>query len=116
MRKMRKGFTLIELLVVIAVMGILGTMAMISGQEATDAARANNIADGLEKAAAAMMMYYSDNADSINENGTTADAVTTGANAYLKTKLVATSAEGKYSVSIVGTGSAAKWYAQYINS
>ena len=100
MRKMRKGFTLIELLVVIAVMGILGTMAMVSGQEATDAARANNIADGLEKAAAAMMMYYSDNADIINTKGTTIDAVRTGANAYLKTKLVADSAAGQYSVFI----------------
>ena len=74
MRKMRKGFTLLELLVVIGVMGLMSSMAMIGGQQATDAARATNIADNLEKAASAMMMYYSDNADNIAVNGIVTEA------------------------------------------
>ncbi len=56
MRKMRKGFTLLELLVVIAVMGVLGSMAMISGQEAMDVANASNVVSGFESVSAAMMM------------------------------------------------------------
>ena len=91
MKRMRKGFTLLELLVVIGVMGILSSVAMIAGQQATDAARATTIAEGLEKAAAAMMMYYADNAEIIAKEGigtstkvTVAD-LRTGTNAYLKT-------------------------------
>ena len=87
MKKFRKGFTLLELLVVIGVMGIMSSMAMVAGQQATDAARANNIADNLEKAAAAMMMYYSDNAEDIAQNGTTAADVIKGASAYLKSSV-----------------------------
>ena len=117
MKKMRKGFTLLELLVVIGVMGILSSLAMIGGQEATNAARATNIADGLEKAASAMMMYYADNADSINESGTTAEKVKDGANAYLKTKLVAATEEskaGKYWVVLSEESAAgASWYVVY---
>ena len=124
MKKFRKGFTLLELLVVIGVMGLLSSTAMIAGQQATDAARATNIADGLEKAASAMMMYYSDNADEINEKGTTAAKVIAGANAYLKTELVADSAGGKYSVVLTAendpdnagnnaAAAAANWYVLY---
>ena len=124
MKKMRKGFTLLELLVVIGVMGILSSLAMIGGQEATNAARATNIADGLEKAASAMMMYYADNADTINEKGTTVAKVIAGANAYLKTQLVATATAGKYSVVLSAendpededsnaTAAAANWYVVY---
>ena len=114
MKIARKRFTLLELLVVIGVMGILSSLAMIGGQEATNATRATNIADGLEKAASAMMMYYSDNADSINESGTTAEKVRTGANAYLKTALVETATAGKYSVVVSEESKAeASWYVVY---
>ncbi|MBQ7215984.1 MAG: type II secretion system protein [Synergistaceae bacterium] len=84
MRKSRKGFTLLELLVVIGVMGILSSTAMIAGQQATDAARATNIADGLEKGAVAMMMYYADNAKEIAVSGAEVADVVAGANRYLK--------------------------------
>ena len=84
MKKMRKGFTLLELLVVIGVMGILSSTAMIAGQQATDGARATTIAEGLEKAASAMMMFYSDNVTDINTNGTTAAKVAAGASPYLR--------------------------------
>ena len=115
MKRMCKGFTLLELLVVIGVMGILSSLAMVGGQEATNAARATNIADGLEKAASAMMMYYSDNADKINDEGAEAAAITTGANAYLKTKLADSAANGKYYVVLSSATKAAnaKWYVAY---
>ena len=124
MRKMRKGFTLLELLVVIGVMGILSSTAMIAGQQATDAARATNIADGLEKAASAMMMFYSDNAENIAVNGIV-DAVAegkiakadllAGTNAYLKStsQLVDTAAAGKYAITIDGTAPAQTWWIVY---
>ena len=84
MKKLRKGFTLLELLVVIGVMGILSSTAMMAGQQATDAARATNIADGLEKGAAAMMMYYADNAKEIAVSGAEVADIVAGANRYLK--------------------------------
>ena len=116
MKKMRKGFTLLELLVVIGVMGILSSLAMVGGQEATNAARATNIADNLEKAASAMMMYYSDNADSINKSGTTAAAVATGASAYLKNALLEAAGENTdvYFVALSEANNAsAQWYVGY---
>ena len=117
MKKMRKGFTLLELLVVIGVMGILGATGMVAGQEATNAARATTIADGLEKAATAMMMYYSDNAQLIAAGTLTATTalVATGANAYLKTAdaLQTSATPGKYSVTVVGEDASAKWWIGY---
>ena len=79
MKKFRKGFTLLELLVVIGVMGLMSSLAMVGGQQATDAARATNIADNLEKAATAMMMFYADQADTINTSGVTAANLAKGA-------------------------------------
>ena len=122
MKKMRKGFTLLELLVVIGVMGILGATGMVAGQEATNAARATTIADGLEKASAAMMMYYSDVAQGIAD-GTmtiTATEVLAGAQAYLKDANslengTSTQTAGKYCV-VLGSeeSNAAKtWWVGY---
>ena len=130
MRKMHKGFTLLELLVVIGVMGIMGSMAMIAGQQATDAARANNIADGLEKAASAMMMYYGDNSDIIAVEGIGTDTtikiadLVKGASAYLKRTgsdededmLIAsteTNKVGKYYIDVQGTAPAQEWWIVY---
>ena len=120
MKKFRKGFTLLELLVVIGVMGIMSSLAMVAGQQATDAARANNIADGLEKAASAMMMYYADKADVIAISGETAENIAKGANVYLKQKsalvhtgMSATEAIGKYAVHVVGAAPAQTWWLIY---
>ena len=125
MRKLRKGFTLLELLVVIGVMGILSSTAMIAGQQATDGARATTIAEGLEKAASAMMMFYADNAENIAVNGIVASAtdgkiskadLLDGANAYLKAAdaLVSeTATAGKYAIQVVGTAPAQEWWVVY---
>ena len=115
MKKFRKGFTLLELLVVIGVMGILSSTAMIAGQQTTNAARATTIADNLEKAASAMMMYYSDNAETIDKNGDTVANIVAGANAYLKTAdaLQTSATPGKYSVTVVGEDASAKWWIGY---
>ncbi|MBQ9433586.1 MAG: type II secretion system protein [Synergistaceae bacterium] len=114
MKKTRKGFTLLELLVVIGVMGLMGSLAMVGGQQATDAARATNIADNLEKAASAMMMFYSDQADTINTSGITAANLATGASAYLKTALEDEAAENTYFVAVSAESNAtAKWYVGY---
>ena len=121
MKKFRKGFTLLELLVVIGVMGILGATGMVAGQEATNAARATTIADGLEKAATAMMMYYSDNAQIIAEKGivvaeggSAAAVVATGASAYLKTSLKdEAGTKGSYCAVVDGSGATATWWVGY---
>ena len=115
--KTRKGFTLVELLIVMGIMGILGAMVMIGGQQASDAARGTAIADSLEKAAAAMEAYYIDNAATINAKGTTAEKVAKGTSAYLSETLVDASssiAEGKYGVVLTEANNAnAKWYLVY---
>lgn len=96
---------------------------MIAGQQATDGARATTIAEGLEKAASAMMMYYADNAEVIAVEGVAADKTVTeaklvvGTNAYLKkTDAIvaeASAAAGKYSVSIQGEAPAQTWWIVY---
>ena len=115
MKKFRKGFTLVELLIVIGIMGTLSSLAMIAGQEASDAAKATNIADGLEKVAIAAMAYYADNAEIIDVNGATTKDVVDGANAYLKVAVVEDKdiAEGKYAIGLYGEGSTAKWMVAY---
>ena len=125
MKKMRKGFTLLELLVVIGVMGILSSTAMIAGQQTTNAARATNIADNLEKIASAMMMFYSDNADNIAVNGIVAEATAgkiskadllAGTQACLKTAddVVSDIPEaGKYGIVLNGEAPAQTWWVVY---
>ena len=122
MKRTHKGFTLVELLIVMGIMGILGAMVMIGGQQASDAARGTAIADSLEKAAAAMQAYYIDNSASINVNGTTAEKVAKGASAYLSETLVYEDIDslgaGKYGVVLTaekGTTGAenANWYLVY---
>ncbi len=119
MKRTHKGFTLVELLIVMGIMGILGAMVMIGGQQASDAARGTAIADSLEKAAAAMQAYYIDNAASINVNGTKAAKVAKGASAYLSETLVALSTPsnltaGQYGVYVTTEDDPdANWYLVY---
>lgn len=56
---MRKGFTLVELLVVLTVIGILSSVVMISGREASNIAQANKIVENFKIIGAAMNLYYS---------------------------------------------------------
>ncbi|MBQ6971241.1 MAG: type II secretion system protein [Synergistaceae bacterium] len=58
-----KGFTLIELLIVIVVMGILGSMMMVSSNESISTARANNIISNLRNFSMAAMAFYTDSMD-----------------------------------------------------
>ena len=119
MKRTHKGFTLVELLIVMGIMGILGAMVMIGGQQASDAARGTAIADSLEKAAAAMQAYYIDNSAKINVEGTTAAKVAKGASAYLSETLVALSTPsnltaGQYGVYVTTEDDPdANWYLVY---
>ncbi len=124
MKITRKGFTLVELLVVIAIMGILGGMAMIGGQEATSAAKAAKIVDGLQKGAGALQTFYIDIHESIDktgENAVATDAATLaeGASAYLKETLdanatAAKGTAGHYCVAIDDTkGPSQGWWIGY---
>ncbi len=115
MKKFRKGFTLVELLIVIGIMGTLSSLAMVAGQEASDAAKATNIADGLGKASIAAMAYYADNSDTIDVSGAKVADVVAGANAYLKVTLVATTpAEGQYAIALSAEDDkTATWWVAY---
>ncbi len=129
MKKARKGFTLVELVIVMGIMGLLGTMGMMAGQQATDAAKASNIADNLERASSAMMSYYINNHETIDVKGAKIADVVKGANAYLKkgslvagTSTEAAATKGSYSVVIStegdgtnanDTAATATWYVAY---
>ena len=87
---------------------------MIAGQEASDAAKATNIADGLEKVSIAMMSYYADNNETIDVSGAKTADVVAGANAYLKTKVVEEPTEGKYAVVLSAeSNKSATWWVAY---
>ena len=117
MSKLRKGFTLLELLVVIAVMGVLGSMAMISGQEAMDVANASNVVSGFESVSAAMMMYYSEVSSSadVGASDVTAETVAKGVKAYIKNESSVThedAAVGVYKIT-VDTTTPFSWWLTY---
>ena len=121
MKKARKGFTLVELLVVIAVIGILASMAMIGGSEATNTAKATRIVDEFQKLSAAMMMYYADNYASADLGTEKRDNILNGVRAYIKAsdQNLLTSADtnvvGKYKVSVVEATATAPqtWWLTY---
>lgn len=69
---MRKGFTLVELLVVLTVIGILSSVATISGRDVSAIANANKIVENFKIISIAMDMYYKDNQDACDNF--TADA------------------------------------------
>ena len=113
MKKMRKGFTLVELLIVITIIGLLGTMMLISGKDAQNAARVAKILEGFRNIEAAVMMYdeaapgalAADMADATN--GT--KSIVASVKYYLKNEAVLGDASyedagpGTYYVAIEGT-------------
>ena len=114
MNKSRKGFTLMELLIVIAVSGILSSMAMMSGSEATNIANANKIVEEFNIISAAMNMFYADNKATIDatEESKVAKAVLTGIKPYMKnvSSITAdTPAAGKYNISVTN----GEWWLTY---
>lgn len=106
MKRTRKGFTLMELLIVIAVSGILSSMAMMSGSEATNIANANKIVEEFNIISAAMNMYYADNKAVVDATEATsiASTILEGIKPYMKSTTSITAADdaaaGKYNISV----------------
>ena len=115
MKKFRKGFTLVELLIIIAVGGILSSMAMMSGSEATNIANANKIIEEFNIISAAMNMYYADN-KAVVEATTATDLpalILAGIAPYMKSTTSITAADsaaaGKYNISVTD----GQWWLTY---
>ena len=127
MKKFRKGFTLVELLIVIGVIGILSSMAMMGGTEATNIANANKIIEEFKIIGAAMNMYYADNRSAVEaalapEVAATETAaaipaetwparIKNGIAAYMKNtdSIAEDAAEGKYNITVQGS----EWWLTY---
>ena len=111
MKKVRKGFTLVELLIVIGVIGILSSMAMMSGTEANNIATANKIISDFRIISAAMNVYYADNRATAESAAAT--AIKTALEAYMKsTDTLEDSGEGtvgKYLITVVN----GEWWLTY---
>ena len=114
----RKGFTLVELLIVIGVIGILSSMAMMGGSEATNIANANKIIDEFKIISAAMNLYYADNRQAIdgfkvsNANSDVRKTILTGLVNYMKNTdsiVIDEATQGKYYFSIEGE----EWWLTY---
>ena len=65
----RRGFTLVELLIVIVVIGVLAAMMMLSSTEAVSSAKANNVISNLRNIKTAVLSWYADNLDRVDQNG-----------------------------------------------
>lgn len=65
----RTGFTLVELLIVIVVVGILAAMMMLSSTEAVASSKAAKIIADMKNIKTAATMWYLDNTEMINVNG-----------------------------------------------
>ena len=108
MKKMRKGFTLVELLIVITIIALLGTLMLVSGTDAQNAAKAVKITEGFRNLTAAILMYN----DAKPKDVATAIAgekpgdIITGAKDYIKNGDVFGDADevaGTYYVEISGS-------------
>ena len=82
MKKARKGFTLVELLIVITIIAMLGTLMLVSGTDAQNAAKATKITDGFRNLTAAIIMYNDEEPNKVAEMDV--DTIIAGAKKYIK--------------------------------
>lgn len=66
----RKGFTLIGVLIVIVVIGVLAAMMMLSSTEAVSTAKAAKILSNLQILKRAVELWYADNREKVQVEGT----------------------------------------------
>ncbi|MDY6400583.1 MAG: type II secretion system protein [Synergistales bacterium] len=78
MANRKKGFTLVELLIVIVVIGVLSAMMMLSSTEAVSSAKAANIINNLRNWKTAMLEWYADNIDKVDDKGKVRNKSDTG--------------------------------------
>ncbi len=75
-------------MIVIWIIGMLGTMGIVSGGEITNAATASKIIEDFKMLGSAMNMYYADNKISCDRAATklTGDIIRAGLATYIKNK------------------------------